>query len=202
LSQVFLSGLPPVFKISIRDGPSGRWLEDSIRFSVDHAGAPRAGGEAVLAKLSEVLFVETIRTYISSLPPEQTGWLAGARDAEVGKTLALMHRDPARPWTIATLAKEAGVSRSVLAERFRYYLNEPPMSYMTRWRLQLGAQMLGTTNHSVAQIASEVGYESEASFNRAFKREFELPPARFRAQARAKQPKASARGQLWRPVKH
>jgi transcriptional regulator GlxA family with amidase domain len=193
LSQVFLSGLPPIFKVNIREDPSGRWLEDSIRFSVDQAGAPRAGGEAVLAKLSEVLFVETIRSYISNLPPEQKGWLAGARDAEVGKTLALMHRDPARPWTIATLAKEAGVSRSVLAERFRHYLNEPPMSYMTRWRLQLGAEMLGTTNHSVAQIASEVGYESEASFNRAFKREFEIPPARFRAQVRAKQSKVNGR---------
>ena len=193
LSQVFLSGLPPVFKVNIREDPSGRWLEDSIRFSVDHAGAPRAGGEAVLAKLSEVLFVETIRSYISNLPAGQKGWLAGARDAEVGKTLALMHRDPARPWTIATLAKEAGVSRSVLAERFRHYLNEPPMSYLTRWRLQLGTQMLGTTNHSVAQIASEVGYESEASFNRAFKREFEVPPARFRTQLRAKQSKGIGR---------
>jgi transcriptional regulator GlxA family with amidase domain len=138
-----------------------------------------------LAKLSEVLFVETLRTYITHLPPEQTGWLAGARDAEVGKTLALMHRNPAQPWTIASLAKEAGVSRSVLAERFRHYLNESPMAYLTRWRLQLGAQMLVSTNYSVAQIASEVGYESEAAFNRAFKREFETPPARFRSQSRS-----------------
>jgi len=187
LSKVFLSGLPPTFKVSIRNDASGRWLEDSIRFSVDYASDTRAGGEAVLAKLSEVLFVETLRTYIGSLPPEQTGWLAGARDPEVGKTLALMHRNPAHPWTIASLAKEAGVSRSVLAERFRHYLNEPPMSYLTRWRLQLGAQMLNTTNHSVAQVAAEVGYESEAAFNRAFKREFEVPPARFRAQARARE---------------
>jgi transcriptional regulator GlxA family with amidase domain len=97
-----------------------------------------------------------------------------------------MHRNPAHPWTIASLAKEAGVSRSVLAERFRHYLHEPPMSYLTRWRLQLGAQMLGTTNHSVAQIASEVGYESEAAFNRAFKREFDVPPARFRTRVRQK----------------
>ncbi|HEY7617361.1 MAG TPA: AraC family transcriptional regulator [Terriglobales bacterium] len=185
LSQVFLSGLPPVFKVNIRNGASGRWLENSIRYSVDQAGDSRAGGEAVLAKLSEVLFVETLRAYIAHLPPEQTGWLAGARDAEVGKTLALMHRNPAHPWTIASLAKEAGVSRSVLAERFRHYLGEPPMAYLTRWRLQLGAQMLGTTSYSVAQIAAEVGYESEAAFNRAFKREFEVPPARFRGQARA-----------------
>jgi AraC-like DNA-binding protein len=96
-----------------------------------------------------------------------------------------MHRNPAHPWTIASLAKEAGASRSVLAERFHHYLNEPPMAYLTRWRLQLGAQMLASTSYSVAQIASEVGYESEAAFNRAFKREFEVPPARFRSQSRS-----------------
>jgi AraC-like DNA-binding protein len=185
LSQVFLSGLPPVFKVSIRDDASGRWLENSIRFSVNAADSSVAGGEAVLAKLSEVLFVETLRAYIAQLPVEQTGWLAGARDSEVGKTLALMHRNPAHPWTIAALAKEAGVSRSVLAERFRYYLNQSPMAYLTRWRLQLGAQMLASTNHSVAQIAAEVGYESEAAFNRAFKRDFTVPPARFRSQSRS-----------------
>ena len=185
LSQVFLSGLPPVFKVSIRNTASGRWLENSIRFSVNEADASRAGGEAVLAKLSEVLFVETLRAYIADLPAHQTGWLAGARDAEVGKALALMHRNPAHPWTIASLAKEAGVSRSVLAERFRLYLNQAPMTYLTRWRLQLGAQMLASTSYSVAQIASEVGYESEAAFNRAFKREFTIPPARFRSKSRS-----------------
>jgi AraC-like DNA-binding protein len=185
LSQVFLSGLPPVFKVSIRNDASGRWLENSIRFSVNEADPSRAGGEAVLAKLSEVVFVETLRAYIAQLPAEQTGWLAGARDSEVGKTLALMHRNPAHPWTIASLAKEAGLSRSVLAERFRHYLGEPPMAYLTRWRLQLGAQMLASTSYSVAQIASEVGYESEPAFNRAFKREFTVPPARFRTQSRS-----------------
>jgi AraC-like DNA-binding protein len=185
LSQVFLSGLPTVFKVAIRNDASGRWLENSIRFSVTEADTSRAGQGAMLAKLSEVLFVETLRSYIASLPPEQTGWLAGARDSEVGKTLALMHRSPAHPWTIASLEKEAGLSRSVLAERFRHYLKEAPMAYLTRWRLQLGAQMLGSTNYSVSQIASEVGYESEAAFNRAFKREFEVPPARFRNQLRA-----------------
>ncbi len=180
LSQVFLSGLPPLFKVSIRNDASGRWLENSIRFSVNEADTSRAGGEAVLAKLSEVLFVEALRAYIAHLPVEQTGWLAGARDSEVGKALAIMHRNPAHAWTIASLAKEAGVSRSVLAERFRHYLDEPPMAYLTRWRLQLGAQMLASTSYSVAQIAAEVGYESEAAFNRAFKREFTVPPARYR----------------------
>jgi len=185
LSKVFLSGLPPLFKVSIRNDAAGRWLENSIRFSVEHGDRLEAGGEAVLAKLSEVVFIETLRAYIASLPAEQTGWLAGARDSEVGKTLALMHREPSRPWTLADLAKEAGISRSVLAERFRHYLNETPMAYLTRWRLQLGAQMLGSTNYSVAQIAGDVGYESEAAFNRAFKRNFGVPPARFRTQSRS-----------------
>jgi AraC-like DNA-binding protein len=191
LSKVFLSGLPPVFKVSIRNDASGRWLENSIRFSVDQAGESRAGGEAVLAKLSEVLFVEVLRSYIAQLPPEQTGWLAGARDPEVGKTLALMHRNPERPWTLADLAREAGISRSVLAARFRHFLGETPIAYLTRWRLQLGAQMLGSTNYSVAQIAAQVGYESEAAFNRAFKRDLGLPPARFRTQSRSGRAKAA-----------
>jgi AraC-like DNA-binding protein len=96
----------------------------------------------------------------------------------------LLHRKPAEPWTIAALAREVGISRAVLAERFRRYMGEPPMSYLTRWRLQLGARMLKSSSRSVAEIAEDVGYESEASFNRAFKREFEVPPARYRANSR------------------
>src|SRR5262245_50668384 len=124
LSTVLLAGLPPVFKVPIRDDAAGQWLENSIRFSVGEAREARAGGEAVLSKLSEVLFVETLRRYIAQLPTEQIGWLAGARDPEVGKALALMHRSPAQPWTIATLARDVGTSRSVLAERFRHFLGE------------------------------------------------------------------------------
>ncbi|MGB8475697.1 MAG: AraC family transcriptional regulator [Candidatus Acidiferrum sp.] len=184
LSQVFLGGLPPVLKINTRNDPSGQWLENSIRYSVGNADASRPGGQAVIAKLSEVLFVEALRRYIAQLPPEQTGWLAGVRDPEVGKALTLIHRKPAHPWAIAALANDVGISRSVLAERFRRYLSETPIAYLTRWRLQLGAQMLKSTSSSVAQIAAEVGYESEPAFNRAFKREFGLPPARFRNQAK------------------
>lgn len=185
LGQAFLSGLPPLFKVSMRTHPSGAWLENSIRFFVDQEDMVQPGSEAVLAKLSEVLFVETLRAWIAQLQSHQTGWLAGARDPEVGKVLALMHRSPAQPWTIASLAREAGMSRSVLAERFRHYLDQTPMAYLTRWRLQLGAQMLTSTNNPVLQIAAEVGYESEAAFNRAFKREFEVPPARFRSRSKS-----------------
>ena len=175
-----------MLKVNIRNDASGQWLENSIRYSVGDANSSAPGGEAVLAKLSEVLFVETLRRYMALLPSaEQTGWLAGVRDPEVGKALALLHRQPAHPWTIAALAGEVGISRSVLAERFRRYLSQTPMAYLTHWRLQLGAQMLKSTSSSVAQVAAEVGYESEPSFNRAFKREFGLPPARFRNESKS-----------------
>jgi len=186
LSEMFLAGLPAILKVNIREDTSGRWLENSIKYSIADASGAGAGSNAVLAKLSETLFVETLRRYIVQLPQRQTGWLAAARDPEVGKTLALIHRKPAEPWTIEKLAHEAGISRSVLAERFREFLGEPPVAYLTRWRLQLGAQLLGTTSYSVAQIASEVGYESEPAFNRAFKRHFGDPPARYRSATKMK----------------
>jgi AraC-like DNA-binding protein len=185
LSGIFLSGLPPIFRVSIRDDESGQWLENAIRYSVDSMDPSRPGGETVLAKLAEVLFVEILRRYIALLPQEQTGWLAGIRDPEVGKVLALLHRKPAHPWTIAALANEVGMSRSVLAKRFQCYLSKAPINYLTRWRLQVGAQMLKSTSRSVMEIAAEVGYVSEPSFNRAFKREFGLPPARFRTRSRS-----------------
>jgi AraC-like DNA-binding protein len=184
LSRAFLGGLPPIFKVNINNDGSGQWLEDSIRYSVEQAAALKSGSEIVVAKLSEALFAETLRRYVEKLPPDQKGWLAGARDPDVGKALALMHGQPTDAWTIAELARRVGVSRSVLADRFRHFLGVPPMAYLTGWRLQLGAHLLKATSHSAAQIASEVGYESEAAFNRAFKREYGAPPARFRAKAK------------------
>jgi transcriptional regulator GlxA family with amidase domain len=184
LSKAFLSGLPPIFKIAIGSDASGKWLENCIRYSVEQAVASQSGSEIVLAKLSEALFAETLRRYVDLLPTSQTGWLAGARDPDVGKALALVHRQPSDPWTIAALATQVGLSRSVLAERFRYFLGVPPMAYLTRWRMQLGAQLLASTSHSVAHIALEVGYASEPAFNRAFSREFGSPPARFRTKSK------------------
>ena len=180
LSRVLLSGLPPLLKLTIRDDASGRWLEDAIRLSVDRAGTAPAGADAVLARLSELLFVETLRTYMAQLPAEQTGWLAGARDPEVGAALALIHRSPARRWSQISLAKEARVSPSALVQRFVHYLGGTPMAYLRHWRSQLGAALLSSTDAPVAQIAAELGYASEAAFNRAFERDFDLPPAGFR----------------------
>ena len=185
LCKAFLGGLPPIFKVNIGNNSSGQWLKNSIRYSVEQAVASETGSEIVVAKLSEALFAETLRRYVELLPPGQTGWLAGARDPDIGNVLALVHRQPSDPWTIAELARRVGVSRSVLAERFRHFLGVPPMAYLARWRMQLGAQLLTSTPRSVAQIAAEVGYESEPAFNRAFKREFGSPPARFRLKSKA-----------------
>jgi AraC-like DNA-binding protein len=180
LSQTFFGGLPPMIKVNIRDDATGQWLENSLKFSVAHSSNGEAGADATLTKLSEALFAETLRRYVRELPEGETGWLAGTRDEAVGKALTLLHHRHAHPWTVAELARETGLSRTVLSERFRYFLGEPPMTYLTRWRLQLGARGLVATSRSVAQIAIEAGYESEASFNRAFKRQYGLPPARYR----------------------
>ena len=185
LSQAFLTGLPPLIRLNVRDDVSGQWLENSLRFSVAQAASRDAGTLEVLAKLSEVFVAEALRRYQRELPPGQTGWLAGAREPAVGRALMLMHHRSAHPWTLPSLAHEVGVSRSVLSERFRHYLGESPIAYLTRWRLRLGARALTSTDHTVAQIALHVGYESEAAFNRAFKREYGHPPARYRRQRQA-----------------
>jgi AraC-like DNA-binding protein len=183
LCDVVWTALPRILKVHISDRPSDQWIRNSIGFSVEQANGLSAGSGLVLAKLSEVLFVETLRRYITSLPSEGTGWLAGARDPIVGKALALMHQDPAHAWTVESLARRVGVSRTRFAERFRHFLQTSPMAYLTRWRLKLGADILQSTDDSVAQVAATVGYGSEAAFNRAFGRAFHCPPAQFRRTA-------------------
>jgi AraC-like DNA-binding protein len=177
--------LPPAFKVNLRTDPAGHWLENLLLHLVEEATSGRVGSEAVLAKMSEALFVDTLRRYLTGLPKQEVGWLAAARDPIIGKSLMLLHSRTAHPWTLAELAKEVGSSRSALVERFTRYLAEPPMAYLIRWRLQLAARALGSTSRGVADIAEEVGYESEAAFNRAFKREFGSPPARYRREQRA-----------------
>jgi transcriptional regulator GlxA family with amidase domain len=169
-----------MFVVNIANDSAGQWLANSIQFSVREAVGLGTGSDVVLAKLSEVLFVETLRRFIQDLPDQQKGWLAGARDPVVGESLALLHKNPAHPWTIANLAHQVGVSRTRFAERFRHFLGEPPMAYLARWRLKLAAEMLVSSDSNVGEIASEVGYASEAAFNRVFKREFGCPPAQFR----------------------
>ena len=191
LCKPILEGLPTVLKVNIRSNRAGNWLENSILHLVEEAASEEAGSAAMLAKLSEALFVDTLRRYVAGLPEEKTGWLTGARDPIVGKSLAILHSRVNYPWTIADLAKEVGLSRSALVERFSKFLSVPPMTYLTQWRLQLAARALAMTPRGTADVAADVGYESEAAFNRAFKRQFGLPPARYRREA--KQSMRSAR---------
>jgi AraC-like DNA-binding protein len=182
LSEVFLAGLPRMMKVRGTDGPSGEWLKNSIVFSVGQDGS--AASNLVISKLSEVLFIETLRRYISALPDEVTGWLAGARDPFVGKILALIHSQPEKDWSVPELARSVGLSRTRLAERFNHFMDDSPMSYLTKWRLKLGADLLESTGRSISDISAAVGYGSEATFNRAFKRGYALPPAQYRRMRR------------------
>ncbi len=178
--RLFLASLPQLIRINIRDNPASAWLETSIRHLVSEAESDRPGRSILLSRMAELLFIEALRCYMEQLPSDQTGWLAGARDPVVGGILALLHRDPANDWTLDELASAVGSSRSVIARRFDRFIGELPIAYLTRWRLELGARQLRASTKPVIQIAAEVGYESEAAFNRAFKRTFGLPPAQYR----------------------
>jgi AraC-like DNA-binding protein len=173
-----LDNLPTVITTSWKEtGPS--WLGHFIALARAEASSRRAGAESVLAKLSELMFIETLRRHIAALPPEQSGWLAGLRDPLIGKALSLLHSRPARDWTIEDLAREAGASRSVLAERFNGMVGMPPMHYLASWRMQIASGLLNGGNN-IASVAAEVGYGSEAAFSRAFKKIVGQPPSAWR----------------------
>ena len=138
------------------------------------------GGEGVLARLSELMFIEVVRRYIESLPPEQAGWLAGLRDPFVGKALSLIHGNPACNWTIEELGRDVGLSRSVLAERFADLVGVPPMHYLAQWRMQIASGPLSNGNANIATVAAKIGYGSEAAFSRAFKKIVGVPPSSCR----------------------
>jgi AraC-like DNA-binding protein len=135
--------------------------------------------------MSEMLFVEVSRRHIDTLPPEQTGWLAGMRDPAVGRALALLHERPAEPWTLEKLSEEAGLSRSSLHERFAHLIGLPPMQYLTRWRMQVASGLLRETDAKLVEVSLDVGYESEAAFSRAFKRQVGVSPGAWRKEKRA-----------------
>lgn len=158
----------------------GQLMHHLIRAALEETESPRAGGETILSKLSELMFLQAVRQQIDGLPAESTGWLAALRDQNVGAALRLMHGRPAEPWTLDSLAREVGLSRSVFAERFSQLMVAPAMHYLSNWRLQLAANLLKQDRLSIAQVAAKVGYESEAAFNRAFKKQVGAPPGAWR----------------------
>ena len=159
---------------------SGTWLGTTLKFTVNEARAARPGNAAILGRLTELMFVEILREYMQRLPANRGGWLSGLNDPQVGKALRLMHAQPMRDWTVDDLAREAAVSRSVLAQRFTDLVGEAPMRYLAGWRMQLAKQMMREGAGNIQDIATRVGYESEAAFSRAFKRATGSPPAAWR----------------------
>ncbi len=174
-----LEALPRLFQAEM-SAASQSWFSEMLRVAVEETELGGAGSETMLARLAEMMFVEVVRKHIASLPADSRGWLSGLRDRHVGHALRLIHGQPAHDWSVETLAGEVGLSRSVFAERFARYVGVAPMQYLARWRMQLAARRLATPGVSVAQAGVEVGYESEAAFNRAFKKHVGMPPGTWR----------------------
>lgn len=180
LARLLLAGLPALVKVNVRGSAAGAWLESSVRYALAEARSPRPGGAGVLAKLAEVLFIEVLRLYMEEQGEERRGWLAGLHDRIVGSALGALHKSPAHPWSLEELARCAGTSRSVLAERFLGLVGCPPMQYLTQWRMLLAANLLRGSNAPLARIAEDVGYQTDTAFSRAFRREYGCPPAAWR----------------------
>jgi len=167
-------------RLNVEQGGAAEWIRSTFQYAAEEVSAGRPGSETVLAKLSELLFVEAVRRYAEALPDGQTGWLAGLREPYVARALALLHRDIIRRWTVDDLGREVGLSRSALADRFIRLIGVPPMHYLANWRMQVATQKLRNTSASLAQVAEIVGYDSEAAFSRAFKKAFGTAPATWR----------------------
>jgi AraC-like DNA-binding protein len=175
-----LAALPRFMHLPASSPHRSAWLNHIVQAAVDESVHKRSGGESVLGRLSELMFIEVVRSYIQTLSPEETGWLAALADKHIAAAMNAMHGKPSQPWTLEELAKTAGLSRSAFAERFTQVLGQPPIQYLTEWRMQLATGLLTNGKEGIAQIAAQVGYESEAAFSRAFKKLIGSPPAEWR----------------------
>ena len=177
--------LPPLLHVSPDLSPADAWLASTIRHTAAQASNPAPGSRSMLRRLAELLFVEILRKHMQGLSTEQVGWFAAFNDPVAGAALRCLHAEPLSHWSVESLARRIGVSRTVLTDRFRHYLDSPPMQYLARWRLQLAAQQLKSSDVPLKTVADGSGYESESAFNRAFKRHFGLPPGDWRKRLRS-----------------
>ena len=168
--------LPPLLHVEASGSPEQDWMQSTLRLMAVEARELRPGGEAVITRLGDILVVQAIRSWIETDPAARTGWLGALQDRQIGRALSLIHRDPARPWTVASLADELAMSRSAFAARFTELVDEPAMQYVTRWRMQVAVDSLKEEGATVAELANRLGYRSEAAFARAFKRVIGVPP--------------------------
>ncbi len=184
LAEPLFAALPPVLKAGLRGTAPLAWLADSLGLSLSGSDAPRPGGTAALSRVAELVLIEALRRHVEGLPPGGSGWLAGLNDRYVGSALAMVHGRPGEHWTVERLARQVGLSRSALAERFSLVVGEPIFGFLTRLRLQLAAHELATTSRAIQAIAQGAGYEAVNSFSRAFKRAFGKPPSVWRRKSR------------------
>ncbi len=168
--------LPGMIPVEASNGLEGDWMQSTLRLITAEAKALRPGGETVITRLSDILVIQAIRSWIASAPAARTGWLGALQDKQIGRAIALIHREPARDWTIASLAKEVAMSRSAFAARFTELVDEPVMHYVTRWRMHTALSWLQEERATIGDLASRLGYQSEAAFSRAFKRIIGIPP--------------------------
>lgn len=185
MSLSLFAALPRMFRVPIGDRPFASMLRGLLQAGVRQSREAQPGAESIRAKLAELMFIGALRHHVETLVPGTASWLAGIRDAQIGKALALLHAQPHAQWSIDRLANEVAMSRSSLGERFVTLVGKPPMRYLMHWRLTLAAQELRGGREAIARVAERHGYESEASFNRAFKRQFGTPPATWRRSAPA-----------------
>jgi AraC-like DNA-binding protein len=180
-----LAALPRVLRVPGSTLGADSWVTTFLRAVVAESNSRRPGGEAVLERMSEMLFVEVLRRHVDSLPLDEKGWLAGMRDPAIGRALSLIHEKPAEAWTLERLSEEAGLSRSSLHDRFVHFIGQPPMHYLAQWRMQVASGLLRDTSAKLVAVALDVGYESEAAFSRAFKRVAGMSPGAWRKVKRA-----------------
>jgi len=180
VAQRLIELLPPVLQIDGWSDDEDGWLQSTLRFIAREARELRPGGETVITRLADVLVIQAIRAWLDRAPEAEQGWLAALRDEQLGRALTAIHRAPERGWTVASMAREACMSRSAFAARFTELVGEPAMQYLTRWRMQLARTQLQETSETLAVLAGRLGYQSEAAFSRAFKRVFDVSPGSFR----------------------
>lgn len=177
--------LPSVISVHEWSAPEQEWIASTIAYIAAETHGPRPGGEAIITRLADILVIQAIRSWLEQDPSARTGWLGALRDQQIGHAMTMVHRDPARSWTVASLAAEVAMSRSAFSARFTELVGEPPMTYVARWRMQLAVNWLRQENATLAELALRLGYASEAAFSRAFKRFLGVSPGAMRRDATA-----------------
>jgi AraC-like DNA-binding protein len=179
-AQQLVSLLPRVISVEAWNSPETEWIASTLRFMAAEAREPRLGGETVITRLADILVIQAIRSWIEQDPAAQTGWLGALRDPQIGRAISLINRDPARTWSVASLANEVAMSRSAFSARFTELVGEPPMHYVTRWRMHAAVTWLREGDATLGELALRLGYQSEAAFSRAFKRFIGAAPGAVR----------------------